>query len=238
MKSIFLLSFIALIGVSCQKKDNKKLITEEKTVKIGAFEKLVNHSTVNIEITDDVPKDEIHLKGTKESIESFENEIVSGVLTFKNNKTFQFSEQDPPLTAQINHSMLEEIEIAGVGSLKGKLPQTNNEIQITVSGAGDVQLEVMNEKTSVLISGVGNVNLKGKTIQLLSKITGAGNLDALELESETSQNSISGIGNASVWSTQSINCSITGVGNLNYKMDKNVKIESKIEGLGRVKQTK
>lgn len=238
MKKYLLFLLILPLTISCQKKKGDAVVMEKKSVKIETYDKINNNSIYNIELTDEVAKNEMQVVGPKKALDNLTYEIANQTLIIKNKENVSNLEDEDRSTIRLNHSMLQRVELAGVGSLSSQLPQTNSTLELIVSGAGDVALEVMNEKTSVLISGVGNVKIKGKTIELLTKITGAGNLDALDLESEKSQNSITGIGNANVWSTKSIRTSITGIGNLTYKKATNVEVVSSIEGLGRVKQTK
>lgn len=239
MKNTILLFVLCVLSFSCRQKDKTNNEPSETLIfKIEAFDKIVNQSYVNIEITDDVPKDEIHISGSKKLLDGFVREVKNNTLTLKNKEENITIDGDEFITAKVNNTLLKEISIDGVGSFKSRLPQTHATLNVLVSGAGNVNLDVMNEKTSVLVSGVGNITLKGKTIQLQNKISGAGNLDALDLESETSQNSISGIGNAKVWSSKTIDVDISGVGNLTYKSVPNITVNSKIDGLGRVKEGK
>jgi len=229
------LSIFLLISCNPFNKKTDDGPTETVVYKLEAYDQIINNSVVNIEITDEVPKDEIHISGSKKSLETFTRKVTNNTLVLDDSEKKQIL-NGQRMVAKINHNHLKSIILEGVGSIEGKLTQSGPSIQIKLNGTGNINLNVNNDKTDVTIEGVGNVNLKGKTIALQTNINGTGNLNAEMLESKTSINNIEGIGNAHIWSTEKIDATIGGIGNLYYKSSPNLIITSSVDGLGRVKE--
>lgn len=234
-----MLPSILLVVISCNSKNNRNNSPTEIIIyKMQSFENIVNKSFANIEISDEVPEDEIHLIGSKRLIESLNKTVDNNTLYLENSRGVVNIDNADYLVVKINHSHLKSIILDGIGSIKGMKDQTSPVLRIKVNGTGSIELPLNNENTDIVIDGIGSITLTGKTNHLSTKINGTGNLNAEELQSNTSLNDISGIGNASIWSTQKINVTITGIGNLEYKPEPNLIITSSIDGLGKVKERK
>ncbi|MDN3709456.1 DUF2807 domain-containing protein [Myroides ceti] len=213
-----MLPSILLVVISCNSKNNRNNSPTEIIIyKMQSFENIVNKSFANIEISDEVPEDEIHLIGSKRLIESLNKTVDINTLYLENSRGIVNIDNADYLVVKINHSHLKSIILDGIGSIKGMKDQTSPVLRIKVNVTGSIELPLNNENTDIVIDGIGSITLTGKTNHLSTKINGTGNLNAEELQSNTSLNDISGIGNASIWSTQKINVTITGIGNLEYK---------------------
>jgi len=87
--------------------------------------------------------------------------------------------------------------------------------------SGFAKIETMNEieadAIDITISGSGDFTLKGTADSLNVKISGSGNIDAVELETKSSEVSISGSGNVKVYAKEELDISIAGSGKVQFK---------------------
>jgi len=239
MKKTISVLMVTILFIACKKSETDSDINSKdiETIiyKIDSFDAITNKSAVNIEITDEVPKDEIHFTASKKNIENIKREVSNGNLIISDNNKTKIFDNNFDIVAKINSDNISSFTISGTGYMKSKLVQKATNIEIVISGAGDLNLTVYNKKISNIISGIGNIDLKGNTEQMQTKISGAGNLEAFELKTAQSINIISGIGNANVYVTDKLTVDISGVGDLSYKGNPK-EIRKTISGLGSVNQ--
>ncbi|MFN2280658.1 MAG: head GIN domain-containing protein [Anaerolineales bacterium] len=127
---------------------------------------------------------------------------------------------------------LEAIKVSGAADIQtGKLK--TDRLVITFSGAGDISINDLNADTlEVYISGAGNVDLAGKVLYQYVTLSGVGRYAGFGLESQEASVTISGVGGADVWATETLDVVISGAGDVEYYGDPSVHPE--ISGLGRL----
>lgn len=242
----YLLISVTLLG-SCKKpdinnssneitSDNISSDTVETAIyKIGKYNAITNKSIVNIEISKDIPKDEIHIISTKKNLEEINHEIIDGeLILFQKNKTFTLK-NNTQIIAKINSESITKFSISGLGYIKSEVIQKAENIETEIEGAGNLELTINNNSISNKIEGLGNIFLKGVTKIAKTDIEGAGNLDAFDLETKTTTVTIEGLGNANVNVSEKLEATISGAGNLTYKGNPKEIIKNK-SGLGSINQ--
>lgn len=238
MKKTLLLFFAFILISSCEKQTTSvKDLKDNETVvsKVDSFHTITNNSLVNIEISNEVPKDEVHLISTKENLEKIKYEIVDGELIFSQKSKSLSLKNNTQIIAKINSENISKFKISGAGYIKSLIIQKSESIETEIQGAGNLELMINNNSISNKIEGFGNISLKGRTNISKTEIEGAGNLDAFELETNITTVSIEGVGNANVNASEKIDANISGVGNLTYKGNPKEIIKSK-SGLGSINQ--
>ena len=89
------------------------------------------------------------------------------------------------------------------------------------------------ELQRVNLSGVGNVTLsEGNATDLAITLSGVGNIDAQNYQVQNVTVEQSGVGDAKIWVTNSMNGTLSGVGDILYKGNPTVNI--KVSGVGKV----
>lgn len=242
MKKIVLLVFSITSLISCKKNDvtNSSIETTSDTVttaiyKINAFNTVSNQSIVNVEISNEIPRDEIHLISSIDLLNEIKHEIINKELIIsQKNKNFTLKNQSQ-IIVKINSDEISKFNISGLGYIKSSIIQKAKNIETEIEGAGNLELTINNQTISNKIEGLGNLILRGKTNIAKTKIEGAGNLDALELITNTTIVSIDGLGNANVQTTEKLDVTISGIGNLNYKGNPK-EIRKNTSGFGSVKK--
>lgn len=86
-----------------------------------------------------------------------------------------------------------------------------------LNGSGNISLPGINAASvSLTINGSGSINITGSTVSLNATIAGSGSINAGDLQSLYTHAVISGSGNITTWSLDSLNSVISGSGDVNY----------------------
>ena len=92
------------------------------------------------------------------------------------------------------------------------LPHLN---AIVVSGVVDGEIEgIDSEALRISVSGVGDLELEGKCGTLNADLSGVGDLDAKSLNCNHAKVRVSGVGDARVWASESLDAHVSGIGDL------------------------
>jgi len=129
---------------------------------------------------------------------------------------------------------IRSITIAGVGNLDAS-SITSDALSLAVSGPATMTVGTLTVNTlKVDMSGVGSIDLGGKCLEQNLTLSGAGNYRAPRLESERATVKLSGVGNASLWATESLDVNISGAGGVEYYGSPKT-VNQKISGIGVLK---
>lgn len=230
IKRIFLGLVIAFSLNSCINTiDGNGEVTEEQRVvadfnKIdisGAYEVLINQSD----------EERLELEVDENLLEFIETEV-------KNNTLYISSKQPignaTSLKLYITVIDVEDIDISGAIKLKNKGTYQTENLEVEVSGAGDVDLDVNVENLIMDMSGASETTLSGSANNFDIEISGAGELQAKKLKTRNTTIDISGAGSAVVHAKKTLNVSVSGAGSVKYKGSP--KIEKDISGAGSVEE--
>jgi len=122
------------------------------------------------------------------------------------------------------------LAISGSGSMVGTGPIQTQDIELKISGSGDLDLELNATDIEGRISGSGDVILAGTASDLDFKISGAGNVEAFDLMAATAELKVSGAGDMEVTVSDTLNVTISGSGSVKYKGSPS--INSQVSGSG------
>jgi hypothetical protein len=108
------------------------------------------------------------------------------------------------------------------------------ELKVKHSGAGNLAIKALVvENLSVDHSGMGNIDLSGQAARQDVHLSGAGNYSASGLESQDVALKQSGVGNAHVWAVTTLDASLSGAGNIDYRGSPAV--TQKVSGVGHIR---
>ena len=92
-----------------------------------------------------------------------------------------------------------------------------DQLKLSISGAGSVRFDQLQaQRLQFDISGAGEGTLSGQANELMLRVSGKGRLQADQLKTQTAKVHISGIGNATLWVTDKLGASISGIGGVDY----------------------
>jgi hypothetical protein len=117
---------------------------------------------------------------------------------------------------------LNKIKISSAGDVKGMSEFKCEELDISISSAGDLDLTVDADEIKLGISSSGDCTLRGSAKSLDANLSSAGDLHAFELFADHVKVSVSSAGDARVWANEEIEMSASSAGNIYYKGDAKV----------------
>jgi len=136
-----------------------------------------------------------------------------------------------PIEVFITQPELTGLNLSGSGYIKTASFICDN-IQIAISGSGDIDAQVNAKMIKTFVSGSGNIILAGNADSSDFRISGSGKIKTYNLLQENCQSTISGSGDIYVQVNQTLRASISGSGCVYYIG--NPSVHSSISGSGKV----
>jgi hypothetical protein len=135
----------------------------------------------------------------------------------------------------IDFKDLESLEISGAADVRADTPINANDLDIRVSGAGDMELEVDANTIDVTVSGAGDLRVSGSTDRQKVRLSGAGDYEAQHLKSNYTYAKASGAGTIVVYASEEIEAYASGAGSVKYYGDPD-KEKSNASGAGSIRK--
>jgi len=208
-------------------------VVESKEKSLGSFSKIEVSGSFKVNI---YPSDEHRIVvETDDNLQKFiriEEDNDRLKVGIKNNVNIRPSKT---VVLRVYMKEVNRVELAGSCELKSEgTLRHGDRMDITMAGSSKADLEVDAPDFNVSMAGSGKMKASGKTRSLKVKIAGSGSFSGSELLSESTEISISGSGDARVFSSVDLKVNIAGTGNvLYYGNPTNVK--KNIAGKGSVK---
>ena len=165
------------------------------------------------------------------------NEIETGVedgrlkIKFKHHDEWNH-ENYGRIDVYISAKSLSSLSNAGSGSIKVEGALKGENVNISLSGSGDIVSSVKSGTLHANISGSGSIHLNGNSEDANVQIAGSGNMNGREFKTGAASVSIAGSGNAYFSADKTIKANIVGSGNVIYSGS--ATIDSRTIGSGRV----
>ena len=194
---------------------SNRIITEQRPV--GSFTG-IDMGTIGRVIINQGEFESLSVKGSDNIVPLVKTEVKNGVLMIGMDKNVDFTGMKPDnlLTFNITIKDLNQLTLSGAGNISVDTLSTQDFI-VVMSGAGQV---VLNDFSAISLNtqifGVGNVNISGEVDTANVEITGVGNFNGPKLKIEKAEISISGLGEAEVWVTDTLTGDISGNGTVKY----------------------
>jgi len=228
---LILLALIALGTSGCYRavsiEGNYDLITETRD--INDFDEISLESDINVEY---VQADyyEVQVEAESNLIPWIETTVRNHNLSVEvfDNRNLR---EHYNITVTVFSPDLKEFNISGSGDFYCE-NLVNDDLDLNISGSGDIALGIDTYDLNAEISGSGNIELWGLAPDAKFTISGAGDIRAYDLEVEDCNAKISGSGDMHLWVTQKLDISISGSGDIFYMGTPTV--DAKITGSGNI----
>lgn len=169
---------------------------------------------------------EVRLVSGKQGEVSVEadNNIVDLVTTEVKNNTLKIAPREGRLfksskgnkvIVRVQVESIAELALTGSGSINSKTPLKGN-VRILLEGTGKIDVDIASGNAEAVLSGSGDIVLNGKADSFKCTITGSGEVKAEKLQSQVVDVTITGSGDAKVFTNSSITGRITGSGNVAF----------------------
>jgi hypothetical protein len=170
------------------------------------------------------------IEGQQNIIDNIKREVSGGkwkIHFIKNVKNAK------PVTVYITVPNLDYVTVNGSGTIKssGRFKGLK-ELELIISGSGDIKMDYDAVETKVRISGSGDVEVVGSTKSLDVSISGSGDVVANNLDASRCKVQISGSGDASVMVNGELDAQVYGSGDVRYRG--NASVTAKVNGSGEV----
>ncbi|MCK8479920.1 head GIN domain-containing protein [Psychroserpens algicola] len=237
MKKSSILALVALLSFSLSQaqwnkvKGNGKVTTEHRTTSdyhtvlcAGSFDYVLVSGT----------EGKITVEGESNLLQYIITEVKDGKLVIKTEKGKSISpSRNETIKITIPFQDLDKVSLSGSGDLWSEDTISANDLEVSLSGSGDVILDVKTKSVSGKVTGSGDVTLKGSTTNLTARVTGSGDFHGFDLNSVHTNVAITGSGDAKVVCNGEFTARVTGSGDIEYR-GKPTSHDAKVSGSGSI----
>ncbi len=220
MKNFIIAITLVFFFISCNVGFNGDSISGNGNVKtetrnVGNFHAIKSSGSIDLEISEG--------DAYSVSVEDDEN-ILPVIVTEVNDGTLNVDYKDNTsinndhAKVYIKAPSLDKIISSGSADIMiNDMIKNERQIEVSVSGSGNIKGGVDAPAITASIGGSGNVSLSGRTKSFDGKVSGSGDLDCGNLQSENAEVSVSGSGNAHVFASVSLKARASGSGDVYYR---------------------
>jgi hypothetical protein len=230
-KNIILTSVIFLFGISLFSQ-------EQKEIKLDSFTEVNFEGSAQwLLIPSDVEK--LVIESENEDVFNYiDNNIKAGVLTISTtDKNKNITKLFKSVTIKVYFKSIESVSLSGVGSVKTEEVFQASELTATLKGTGNMHLNVQCSDFTGNMQGTGALYAKGTSDRSVVRVEGVGSFEGYNFITTDMDVTVSGVGGATVFTTNRLTATINGVGSIKYKGDPEVK-NLDTNGLGSIKKSK
>ncbi len=112
---------------------------------------------------------------------------------------------------------ISEVSMVGSGDMDTKDTIKSENLNLRVTGSGNISLDVAAKTLESKITGSGDIKLAGSTTNLKVSVTGSGDFDGSDLDSQNTEATVSGSGDVKVVAKSSLKARVNGSGDIYYK---------------------
>ncbi len=200
----------------------------EQTLTLDEFSGIELNLPIEVILTQgDVQQ--VVVEGKQNIIDELERDVRSGVWEIE---TRDCVRDIGNMKIFITIPEIRELSIAGSGEIFGDNVFIVNDVELQISGSGDMDLAMEGDDFEAVITGSGNIKLEGIADELDLKITGSGDISAFDMDALRARVEITGSGNAEVSVQDELDVKISGSGDVRYKGTPSLDVS--ISGSGRV----
>ncbi len=127
---------------------------------------------------------------------------------------------------------IRSITSTGSGNIRGENDFLVDDIELKITGSGDIDVALQADDLEARISGSGDMDIEGECDDMELKISGSGDYNAFSLDALTADITISGSGDAEVYVEDYMDVRITGSGDVYFKGNPDIDVD--ITGSGDV----
>lgn len=218
---------------------DRGLITEPRAV--GRFHRIRLHDSTYGELSITQGDEEaLRIEAEPGILRRIETEVVEGELRIRMVGEWWAQILDALRTSmnrkvvryRVTMREVSGLELAGtVRATTG--PLNTDRLSLKLSGAGSMNITALNAQLlQVDLSGAGQIQVVGRVAEQDAHLSGAGQYHACKLESRRATVKLSGVGDADVWATETLDLNLSGAGSVGYYGAP--QIRQKISGLARV----
>lgn len=202
--------------------------TDTRTYQVRPFTKIYLEGTFKV-ILEQGMQSGLRIKTDEDNFKYIDVQSDAESLSLKIKKKHFDLDQ---LILYVTFKDLDSLMIEGGISLETKGYVDLKDFYLHVEGGANIEMNMKANKVAVIGEGGVKIEFDGIADELNASLSGAGYMDAIDLKTKRCDFKIEGVGAGSVYVTESLNATISGIGKIRYKGDPQV--HKKIEGIGLV----
>ena len=178
-------------------------------------------------------RDEVFVAGDAQAQEAVEIRLSGSRIKIDLPGSWKFWNNGSGAQVEVRVRHLSRLTLSGANDVVAPGPISGDRLTVSMAGSGVArfdQLQVSN--LNFEISGAGEGQLAGRVDQFRLSVSGKGKIGAEQLRAGGADVSISGVGNAVLWTVNSLRVQISGAGHVDYWGQPNVR--KSISGFGSV----
>ncbi|CAN5145520.1 hypothetical protein BH11PSE10_BH11PSE10_07350 [soil metagenome] len=181
----------------------------------GPFDRLDVAGSAQVKLSQG-ERDQVFIAGDAEVQKGVEVDLANNRLTVRPTGGWKFW-HSARLQIEVQMRNLSQLILSGASDLHAPGAIKAEKLSVSISGAGLARFDdLMVDQMRFDISGAGDGILAGQVGELALNVSGKGKVQAEQLRAARAVVSISGIGNANLWVTDSLRVSISGIGSVEY----------------------
>lgn len=177
----------------------------------------------------------VELDGDEDDLDEIDTDVVNGVLRIRHDGKWDWNWNSGGVKIYVTMPEVKGLSVSGSGTIYAEDLIKTDDIELSVSGSGDLEAEIEAGRVELSISGSGGAELQGTARNFGVRISGSGSLDAYDLRSEDCDVRISGSGSAKVNVSGDLDARISGSGSVYYDGDPD-HVNSSASGSGKVRK--
>lgn len=200
----------------------------ERPMELATITGVASHGPIDVVITRGETQ-RVVARGPKAIVDMIKTDVDKGVWEISTDACFNTR---GPITVEITLADLTYASVAGSGSITGKSLFQPEDLDLRVSGSGDIQLVVNAKEIDADVAGSGSIVLRGTSSDLEVSVAGSGDVKAFELTTNTADVRVAGSGDVEVRVIEALKARVAGSGDVRYKGQP--RVTSDIAGSGSV----
>lgn len=181
----------------------------------------------------------LKIEGREDLITKVKTDVQEGVLSIIYDSEdadwsdIEWISGDHDIRYYVTLENLQVLNLEGAGSVQGTNLQGET-LSMAHSGSGAIILKRLQyQELDLDLSGLGEIQIEGEVQKQNLDLSGAGNYKAENLQSQVANVTLSGSGLVQIWVEEELNADLSGAGSIEYKGDP--KVEESNTGVGRIK---
>ncbi|MCO4291795.1 DUF2807 domain-containing protein [Solitalea sp. MAHUQ-68] len=181
-------------------------------------------------------EESLRIEASEENVKNMIVEVKNNTLVLKlKNSSYMWKHSEGKINAYVTAKQLRGLTVGGSGSLKVEGTVKADNVDLTVSGSGNMNLTAEASSLESTVSGSGSIRISGTADKSDITVSGSGSFNGNDLKSNKTSVVVSGSGEARIHTEQALEAVISGSGSVNYSGSP-TNIDTKTSGSGRVKK--
>ena len=231
MKTMLLSSLAVSLFLAATAHAQTAAAAEGRLYTPGPFDRLDVAGSAQVKLSQG-ERDQVFIAGDAEVQKGVDVDLANNRLSIRPTGGWKFW-HNARLQIEVQMRQLSQLILSGASDLQAPAAIKSEKLSVSISGAGLARFDdLMVDQMRFDISGAGDGVLAGQVGELTLSVSGKGKVQAEQLRAARATVSISGIGNANLWVTDSLRVSISGIGSVEYWGQPEVRRSS--SGLGSI----